>query len=40
MILNALFFNQDLKKAVADPRIHNQLSPNTTLGEPGFDEVG
>ncbi|CAB1352846.1 unnamed protein product [Coregonus sp. 'balchen'] len=38
VILNALFFNYDLKKAVADPRIHNQLSPNTTLGEPGFDE--
>uniref|UniRef100_A0A8C7CV67 Gamma-glutamyltransferase 1b n=1 Tax=Oncorhynchus kisutch TaxID=8019 RepID=A0A8C7CV67_ONCKI len=38
VILNALFFNYDLKKAVADPRIHNQLSPNTTQGEPGFDE--
>ncbi|KAM3874481.1 glutathione hydrolase 1 proenzyme [Diretmus argenteus] len=38
VILNALFFNYDLKKAVSDPRIHNQLSPNTTLGEPGFDE--
>uniref|UniRef100_A0A4W5N8D8 Gamma-glutamyltransferase n=1 Tax=Hucho hucho TaxID=62062 RepID=A0A4W5N8D8_9TELE len=38
VILNSLFFNYDLKKAVADPRIHNQLSPNTTLGEPGFDE--
>uniref|UniRef100_A0A6Q2X781 Glutathione hydrolase n=1 Tax=Esox lucius TaxID=8010 RepID=A0A6Q2X781_ESOLU len=38
VILNALFFNYDLKKAVADPRIHNQLSPNATMGEPGFDE--
>ncbi|XP_055724232.1 glutathione hydrolase light chain 1-like [Salvelinus fontinalis] len=38
VIFNALFFNYDLKKAVADPRIHNQLSPNTTQGEPGFDE--
>uniref|UniRef100_A0A8C8J1J0 Uncharacterized protein n=1 Tax=Oncorhynchus tshawytscha TaxID=74940 RepID=A0A8C8J1J0_ONCTS len=35
VILNALFFNYDLKKAVADPRIHNQLSQP---GEPGFDE--
>ncbi|XP_020313700.1 glutathione hydrolase 1 proenzyme [Oncorhynchus kisutch] len=39
VILNTLYFNYDLKKAVADPRIHNQLSPNTTLGEPGFDEM-
>ncbi|KAL0965620.1 hypothetical protein UPYG_G00283620 [Umbra pygmaea] len=38
VILNAMFFNYDLKKAVADPRVHNQLSPNTTMAEPGFDE--
>uniref|UniRef100_A0A3P8SQV9 Glutathione hydrolase n=1 Tax=Amphiprion percula TaxID=161767 RepID=A0A3P8SQV9_AMPPE len=37
VILNALFFNYNLEKAVSDPRFHNQLSPNTTLAEPGFD---
>lgn len=39
VILNALFFNYDVKKAVSDPRLHNQLSPNTTVAEPGFDKV-
>ncbi|KTF91877.1 hypothetical protein cypCar_00032587 [Cyprinus carpio] len=39
VILNALFFDYDLKKAIADPRIHNQLSPNTTQAEPDFDKV-
>ncbi|KAG1929489.1 glutathione hydrolase 1 proenzyme [Pimephales promelas] len=39
VILNALFFEYDLKKAIADPRIHNQLSPNTTQGEPDFDKA-
>ncbi|XP_045922116.1 glutathione hydrolase 1 proenzyme isoform X1 [Micropterus dolomieu] len=38
VILNALFFNYDLNKAVSDPRIHNQLSPNITVAEPGFDK--
>uniref|UniRef100_A0A8D2ZGD8 Glutathione hydrolase n=1 Tax=Scophthalmus maximus TaxID=52904 RepID=A0A8D2ZGD8_SCOMX len=38
VILNALFFNYDLKKAVSDPRLHNQLSPNTTQAEPDFDK--
>ncbi|XP_059214224.1 glutathione hydrolase 1 proenzyme [Centropristis striata] len=38
VILNALFFDYDLKKAVSDPRLHNQLSPNTTVAEPGFDK--
>ncbi|KAM4635170.1 glutathione hydrolase 1 proenzyme [Polymixia lowei] len=38
VILKALFFNYDLKKAVSEPRLHNQLSPNTTLGEPDFDK--
>ncbi|CAJ1070525.1 glutathione hydrolase 1 proenzyme [Xyrichtys novacula] len=38
VILNALFFNYDLKKAVSDPRVHNQLTPNTTVAEPGFDK--
>ncbi|XP_036450540.1 glutathione hydrolase 1 proenzyme [Colossoma macropomum] len=37
VILNSLFFNYDLKKAVVEPRIHNQLSPNVTVLEPGFD---
>ncbi|XP_051973634.1 glutathione hydrolase 1 proenzyme-like [Xyrauchen texanus] len=39
VILNALFFEYDLKKAVVDPRIHNQLSPNVTEGEPDFDRA-
>ncbi|XP_034751814.1 glutathione hydrolase 1 proenzyme [Etheostoma cragini] len=38
VILNSLFFDYDLKKAVSDPRIHNQLSPNTTVAEPDFDK--
>ncbi|XP_029024805.1 glutathione hydrolase 1 proenzyme [Betta splendens] len=38
VILNALFFDYDLHKAVLDPRIHNQLSPNVTVAEPGFDQ--
>ncbi|XP_061589369.1 glutathione hydrolase 1 proenzyme [Cololabis saira] len=38
VILNALFFNYDLEKAVSDPRVHNQLSPNATEAERGFDE--
>ncbi len=40
MILNALFFDYDLKKAIVDPRFHNQLSPNTTQVEPDFNKVG
>lgn len=38
VVLNALFFGFDLKKSVVDPRLHNQLSPNTTTAEPGFDQ--
>ncbi|KAM9734764.1 glutathione hydrolase 1 proenzyme isoform 1-T1 [Menidia menidia] len=38
VILNTLFFNYDLKKAVSDPRVHNQLVPNSTVAEPGFDK--
>ncbi|XP_030291945.1 glutathione hydrolase 1 proenzyme [Sparus aurata] len=37
VILNALFFDYDLKKSVSDARLHNQLSPNTTVAEPDFD---
>lgn len=39
VILNALFFDFDLKKSVSDARVHNQLSPNTTVAEPDFDRV-
>ncbi|XP_028319355.1 glutathione hydrolase 1 proenzyme [Gouania willdenowi] len=39
VILNALFFDYDLKKAVSDARLHNQLSPNTTVAEPDFDKT-
>lgn len=39
VMLKALFFNYDLKTAVSEPRLHNQLSPNTTVVEPGFDKV-
>ncbi|XP_029920724.1 glutathione hydrolase 1 proenzyme-like [Myripristis murdjan] len=38
VILKALFFNYNLEKAVSDPRLHNQLSPNTTVAEPQFDK--
>ncbi|KAM4528003.1 glutathione hydrolase 1 proenzyme [Odontesthes bonariensis] len=38
VILNTLFFSYDLKKAVSDPRVHNQLSPNVTVAEPDFDK--
>lgn len=40
MILNTLFFDYDLKKAVTLPRIHNQLKPNTTVAEDDFEKVG
>lgn len=39
VILNALFFDYDLKKAVLGPRLHNQLDPNATEAEPDFDKV-
>ncbi|XP_049908972.1 glutathione hydrolase 1 proenzyme [Epinephelus moara] len=38
VILNALFFDYNLDKAVSDPRLHNQLSPNVTVAEPDFDK--
>uniref|UniRef100_A0A3B3X7U0 Gamma-glutamyltransferase 1b n=1 Tax=Poecilia mexicana TaxID=48701 RepID=A0A3B3X7U0_9TELE len=38
VILKALFFGFDVDKAVTDPRLHNQLSPNTTQAESDFDK--
>uniref|UniRef100_A0AAZ3PAS6 Uncharacterized protein n=1 Tax=Oncorhynchus tshawytscha TaxID=74940 RepID=A0AAZ3PAS6_ONCTS len=38
VILNSLFFDYDLKKAVTQPRIHNQLNPNMTVVEHGFEK--
>lgn len=39
VILNVLYFDYDVKKAVSDPRLHNQLKPNATMGEPDFDKT-
>ncbi|XP_062855586.1 glutathione hydrolase 1 proenzyme-like [Trichomycterus rosablanca] len=39
VILNSLFFNYDLKKAVTEPRLHNQLNPNTTIVEQDFEKA-
>ncbi|XP_047678950.1 glutathione hydrolase 1 proenzyme-like isoform X2 [Tachysurus fulvidraco] len=38
VILNSLFFNYDLKRAVEEPRFYNQLSPNDTEVEPDFEK--
>lgn len=38
VILNALFFNYDVKEAVSQPRVHNQLAPNATVAERDFDK--
>lgn len=39
MIIKALFLDYDLKRAVSDPRLHNQLSPSATFFESDFDKV-
>uniref|UniRef100_A0A8C6PGH5 Gamma-glutamyltransferase 1b n=1 Tax=Nothobranchius furzeri TaxID=105023 RepID=A0A8C6PGH5_NOTFU len=39
VILNVLFFDYDLNRAVTEPRVHNQLSPNYSVFEPEFDKV-
>uniref|UniRef100_A0A3Q3KA69 Glutathione hydrolase n=1 Tax=Monopterus albus TaxID=43700 RepID=A0A3Q3KA69_MONAL len=36
VILNSLFFNYDLKKAVTEPRVYNRHNPNMTVVEQGF----
>ncbi|XP_051982777.1 glutathione hydrolase 1 proenzyme-like [Xyrauchen texanus] len=38
VIMNVLFFNYDLNKAVKEPRLHNQLMPNRTSVESDFEE--
>ncbi|XP_050957385.1 glutathione hydrolase 1 proenzyme isoform X2 [Labeo rohita] len=38
VILNYMFFDYDVQKAINEPRAHNQFSPNETLVEDGFDE--
>ncbi|MGH0159184.1 UNVERIFIED_CONTAM: hypothetical protein FKN15_075732 [Acipenser sinensis] len=38
VILNALFFDYDVRKAVSEPRMHNQLLPNITELEKDMDK--
>ncbi|XP_077457736.1 gamma-glutamyltransferase 1a [Stigmatopora argus] len=38
VILNSLFFKYNLRKAVTEPRVHNQLNPNMTVVEHGFEK--
>ncbi|XP_061527044.1 gamma-glutamyltransferase 1a [Phycodurus eques] len=39
VILNSLFFKYDLRKAVTEPRVHNQLNPNMTVVEQDFEKI-
>ncbi|XP_004607496.1 glutathione hydrolase 1 proenzyme [Sorex araneus] len=38
-IINHLWFGYDVKQAVEEPRVHNQLYPNTTMVEKGIDQA-
>lgn len=39
-IINSLWFGYDVKQAVEERRVHNQLYSNTTTVEKGLDQVG
>jgi gamma-glutamyltranspeptidase len=39
-IIHNLWFGYDVKRTVEEPRLHNQLLPNTTTVEKHIDQVG